>query len=42
VVDEFVADLRAAVVAHEGAEHAGVSAKAARYGDDVSAEVGGG
>ena len=35
VVDEFVADLRTAV-----GEHAGSSAKAARYGDDVSAEAG--
>ncbi|HYM14759.1 MAG TPA: aspartate aminotransferase family protein [Dehalococcoidia bacterium] len=35
VVDEFVADLRGAV-----AEHASSSTKAARYGDDVSAETG--
>lgn len=42
VVDEFVADLRAAVVAYEGAQHAGSSAKAARYGDDLSAVAGDG
>ena len=36
VVDEFLADLRYAVQHHSGA-----SAKAASYGDDVSAEAAG-